>query len=57
MANGQITWEQLITSNNDAHGARYKFEDLCRQLFAFEFLSKNKIRRERERAAAAYTKV
>lgn len=43
MANGQITWEQLITSNNDAHGARYKFEDLCRQLFAFEFLSKNKI--------------
>lgn len=43
MANGQITWEQFITSNNDARGVRYKFEDLCRQLFAFEFLSKNKI--------------
>lgn len=43
MANGQITWEQFITSNNDARGVKYKFEDLCRQLFAFEFLSKNKI--------------
>lgn len=43
MANGQITWEQFITSNNDARGVRYKFEDLCRQLFVFEFLSKNKI--------------
>lgn len=43
MANGQSTWEQFITSHNDVYGARYKFEDLCRQLFAFEFLSKNKI--------------
>ena len=43
MANGQITWEQFITSNNDARCFRYKFEDLCRQLFVFEFLSKNKI--------------
>ena len=43
MATGQITWEQFITVNNDARGVRYKFEDLCRQLFTYEFLSKNKI--------------
>lgn len=43
MANGQITWEQFITSNNDARGVRYKFEDLCRQIFTLEFLSHNKI--------------
>ena len=40
MAVGQITWEKFITSNNDARGVRYKFEDLSRQLFAYEFLSK-----------------
>ena len=28
MAVGQITWEKFITSNNDARGIRYKFEDL-----------------------------
>jgi len=39
MATGQITWEQFITVNNDARGVRYKFEDLCRQLFTYEFLS------------------
>lgn len=43
MAVGQITWEQFIISNNDARGVRYKFEDLCRQLFTYEFLSQNKI--------------
>lgn len=43
MAVGQITWEQFISSNNDARGVRYKFEDLSRQLFIYEFLSKNKI--------------
>lgn len=43
MAVGQITWEQFITSNNDARGVRYKFEDLCRQLFLYEFLSQNKV--------------
>lgn len=43
MATGQITWEQFITVNNDARGVRYKFEDLCRQLFTYEFLSKNKM--------------
>ncbi len=43
MGTGQITWEQFITSNNDARGVRYKFEDLCRQLFTYEFLSENKI--------------
>ena len=43
MAVGQITWEQFVTNNNDARGVRYKFEDLCRQLFTYEFLSQNKI--------------
>lgn len=43
MAVGQITWEQFITSNNDARGVRYKFEDLSRQLFSYEFLSQNKV--------------
>lgn len=42
MVIGQITWEQFIVSNNDASGIQYKFEDLCRQLFTYEFLSKNK---------------
>lgn len=42
MATGQITWEQFITVNNDARGVRYKFEDLCRQLFTYEFLPKIK---------------
>lgn len=41
MAVGQITWEQFITSNNDARGVNYKFEDLSRQLFTYEFLSRN----------------
>lgn len=36
-----ITWEQFITSNNDVRGVRYKFEDLSRQLFIYEFLSNN----------------
>ena len=41
MSAGQITWERFITSNNDARGVRYKFEDLSRQLFTYEFLSHN----------------
>ncbi len=43
MIAGQITWEHFITRNNDAHGVRYKFEDLCRQLFTYEFLSLNNV--------------
>lgn len=43
MSIGRITWEQFITSNNDARGVRYKFEDLCRQLFTYEFLSQNNV--------------
>lgn len=43
MAVGQITWENFITTNNDARGVRYKFEDLSRQLFTYEFLSGNKV--------------
>ena len=43
MIAGQITWEHFITRNNDAHGVRYKFEDLCRQLFTYEFLSQNNV--------------
>lgn len=42
LAAGQITWEQFVTCNNDARGVRYKFEDLSRQLFTYEFLSQNK---------------
>ncbi|WOO38095.1 hypothetical protein R2R35_06225 [Anaerocolumna sp. AGMB13020] len=42
MSIGIITWEQFITKNNDARGVRFKFEDLCRQLFTNEFLSVNK---------------
>ena len=45
MIAGQITWEHFITRNNDAHGVRYKFEDLCRQLFTYEFLSQNNVRK------------
>lgn len=37
----QITWEQFITNNVDAGGIQKNFEDLCRQLFANEFLPKN----------------
>ncbi len=40
---GQISWEKFITTNIDARGVRYKFEDLSRQLFTYEFLSGNKI--------------
>ena len=36
MAVGQITWERFITSNHDARGVRYKFEDLSRQLFTYD---------------------
>lgn len=43
MAVGQITWERFITSNHDARGVRYKFEDLSRQLFTYEFLSQNNV--------------
>ena len=42
MAVRQITWEQFIMCNQDARGVRYKFEDLSRQLFTYEFLSHNK---------------
>ena len=37
----RITWESFITCNQDARGIRYKFEDLCRQLFANENLLYN----------------
>jgi len=38
----QINWESFATYNHDARGIRFKFEDLCRQLFANENLSGNK---------------
>ncbi len=38
----QINWESFATCNHDARGIRFKFEDLCRQLFANENLSGNK---------------
>lgn len=37
----QITWEQFIIINNDTRGVNYKFEDLCRQLFTYEYLAHN----------------
>lgn len=37
-----VTWEQFITTNNESGGVKFKFEDLCRQLFTNEFLSTNK---------------
>lgn len=42
MAADKITWEQFMFCNNDARGVRYRFEDLCRQLFVYEFLPENK---------------
>lgn len=38
----QINWDNFKTYNQDSRGVRYKFEDLCRQLFANENLSENK---------------
>lgn len=38
----RINWESFVTYNHDARGIRFKFEDLCRQLFANENLSENK---------------
>lgn len=38
----QINWENFATYNCNAQGIRFKFEDLCRQLFANENLSGNK---------------
>lgn len=38
----QINWDSFITYNQDASGARFKFENLCRQLFINENLTENK---------------
>lgn len=38
----QINWGNFATYNCNAQGIRFKFEDLCRQLFANENLSGNK---------------
>ena len=38
----QINWDSFRTYNQDSRGVRFKFEDLCRQLFANENLSSNK---------------
>ena len=38
----QINWDCFRTYNQDSRGVRYKFEDLCRQLFANENISGNK---------------
>lgn len=42
MSANQITWEQFSVCNNDSRGIQYRLEDLCRQLFAYEFLAGNK---------------
>ncbi len=38
----QINWDNFRTYGHDSRGVRFKFEDLCRQLFANENLSGNK---------------
>lgn len=38
----QINWECFSTYNHDSRGIRFKFEDLCRQLFINEFIKDNK---------------
>ena len=38
----QINWDSFKIYNIDSRGIRFKFEDLCRILFANEFLSGNK---------------
>lgn len=38
----QINWDNFKTYNQDSGGVRYKFEDLCRQLFVNENISGNK---------------
>ena len=38
----RINWESFLTYNHDVRGVQFKFEDLCRQLFANENLSENK---------------
>lgn len=38
----QINWDSFINYNQDARGVRLKFEDLCRQLFINENLTRNK---------------
>ena len=40
--NTRVSWESFATYNQDARGIRFKFEDLCRQLFFNENLSWNK---------------
>lgn len=42
MLKNQITWESFKLYKIDERGIRYKFEDLCRQLFIYEFLPKKK---------------
>ena len=37
----QINWESFATNNPDIRGIRFKFEDLCRQIFENDFLSTN----------------
>ena len=36
-----INWDSFTMFNRDARGIRFKFEDLCRQLFVNEFLASN----------------
>lgn len=38
----RINWDSFATYNHDARGIRLKFEDLCRQLFANEYVTGNK---------------
>ena len=40
-----VSWDSFKVYNSDVRGLRYKFEDLCRQLFANENISDNSQRR------------
>lgn len=52
----QINWESFTTYNHDVRGIRFKFEDLCRQLFANENLSGNKqLKHSAEKTVEYYT--
>ena len=39
----EINWDNFSLYNNGPDGLRTKFENLCRQLFANEFLKSNKL--------------
>ena len=41
MLSNNISWSQFEICCNDNNGIKLRFEDLCRQLFEYEFLQNN----------------